>query len=729
VQNTLVGDNTGLGAGVDINTAFPIADGGFNLFETFAGFAPIASDVTGQTPLLAPLFLYAPGPNATMALLPGSPAIDAGTGAGADQRGVAVFNGIKDIGAFESRGFTFGAKTGTPQSTVINTNFALPLTVVVTPNSAGEPVDGGQVTFTAPAAGASITVTPIVATIMAGSASSGTVTANAFFGMYNVGLTARGAAPQPAAFALTNLGVDDVSFSMFGGRQPVDTRSGQPNAGSGGTGVIVQLLDQLGAALSLANVPVTVQVNTGPGTLTPTVTVTALTDAMGRAIFSTAIVPPNGTAKPLVILTTGTYTLRAEAPRSTVAPSTGTDNSNPFNITASKLIFSAQPSTVRSGAAFAVTVQALGEDNSLDPNFNSPITVGINTFALTGGAAPPPTLGGTTTQPAAGGIANFPGLTLNRGGSYTLSANSGMLTPGVSAPIKVNASSIAVVSSQSAGSTIPNPLTGGNVMPPNSVRSSNQVSIVDANKDILIFTVAGFDITGQPADIAAGVSLTVTSATQVRNGVLVNIPTPAMDPVGGFRLEGNTTLNAPASTVTFGQANAHLTLNRWGDYIIRADAMDGMGFAANAFSGTTTVIARQIFVVNPPFLVIGPFTITTAATDVTGDVAQNYTGPSDPTQLSIRDITNRQVPPIDGTMGTTTTTSNNTVIARANPFRGITVFNFNARATVLVNIGVIDQFQYFIGSDAENISVNTLDPGRRRPRPLPPVLTLRIRPN
>src|SRR5262249_1299228 len=58
-------------------------------------------------PGLAPLGLYG-GTGLTMPLLPGSPAIDAGTsGAGTpatDQRGLGRF-GAADIGAFESQGF------------------------------------------------------------------------------------------------------------------------------------------------------------------------------------------------------------------------------------------------------------------------------------------------------------------------------------------------------------------------------------------------------------------------------------------------------------------------------------------------------------------------------------------------------------------------------------------------------------------------------------------------
>ena len=83
----------------------------------------VSSDLTGTiasplNPLLAPLGNYG-GPTQTMALLPGSPAIDAGNnalipaGVTTDQRGLPrIVNGTVDIGAFESSGFTIAVDFG-----------------------------------------------------------------------------------------------------------------------------------------------------------------------------------------------------------------------------------------------------------------------------------------------------------------------------------------------------------------------------------------------------------------------------------------------------------------------------------------------------------------------------------------------------------------------------------------------------------------------------------------
>ena len=94
----------------------------------------IASDLTGTiaqplSPLLAALGDYG-GPTQTLALLPGSPAIDAGSnalipaGVTTDQRGLPrVVNSVVDIGAFESSGFAVSVTSGSSQSSGVLTAF------------------------------------------------------------------------------------------------------------------------------------------------------------------------------------------------------------------------------------------------------------------------------------------------------------------------------------------------------------------------------------------------------------------------------------------------------------------------------------------------------------------------------------------------------------------------------------------------------------------------------
>ena len=118
----------------------------------------VNNDIVGHDPLLAPLGDYG-GPVQTFGLFPGSPAINAGTGTEPDARGIAPVE-QKDIGAFESQGFSFSSTSGSGQSTQIDTPFAQALTVTVVANDAGLPVAGGVVTFSVPASGASATLMP-----------------------------------------------------------------------------------------------------------------------------------------------------------------------------------------------------------------------------------------------------------------------------------------------------------------------------------------------------------------------------------------------------------------------------------------------------------------------------------------------------------------------------------------------------------------------------------------
>ena len=207
LTDTIVAGNT---AGIGPDAYASVTSQGYNLIgQTDGSTGWVGSDLTGTTasplnPLLAPLGNYG-GPTQTMALLPGSPAINAGTSTGApstDQRGSSRVGGV-DIGAFESQGFTLTpVANSTPQSTNWGAAFSHPLGVTVTANNPAEPVNGGVVTFSAPGSGASATLSAGLATISSGVASV-TATANNSVGGYSVSATANGAA-APLSFALTN---------------------------------------------------------------------------------------------------------------------------------------------------------------------------------------------------------------------------------------------------------------------------------------------------------------------------------------------------------------------------------------------------------------------------------------------------------------------------------------------------------------------------------------------
>jgi hypothetical protein len=211
--NTIVAKNTASGAGPDA-TGIVNSLGNNLVGATDGSTGWVGSDLTGTSaqplnPLLAPLWNYG-GPTQTMALLPGSLAINSGnnslipTGIIKDQRGLPrVVGNVVDIGAFESSLFTIAVTSGSGQSTVIATAFPAPLVATVTANNPIEPVAGGIVTFAAPLTGATATLSGNPATIQANSTVSVGATANGIVGGYAVVAGARGIT-NTASFNLVN---------------------------------------------------------------------------------------------------------------------------------------------------------------------------------------------------------------------------------------------------------------------------------------------------------------------------------------------------------------------------------------------------------------------------------------------------------------------------------------------------------------------------------------------
>jgi hypothetical protein len=155
--NNIVAGNTGP-IGPDLVGGITTNQGHNLIGNTLGGSGFVASDLLNVNPLLTPLGDFG-GPTPTMALLRGSPAIDAGDNANApatDQRGFArIVNGTIDIGAFESPGLANQTITWTDPAAILSST-ALSSTQL---NATVEGVTGG------PPPGA-LTYTPDVGTIL-----------------------------------------------------------------------------------------------------------------------------------------------------------------------------------------------------------------------------------------------------------------------------------------------------------------------------------------------------------------------------------------------------------------------------------------------------------------------------------------------------------------------------------------------------------------------------------
>lgn len=233
------------------------------------------------------------------------------------------------------------ATNGTPQSATVNAGFAAPLAVTVTSN--GSAVSGAQVTFEAPAAGASGTFASGVNTATtdaSGIATSPPFTANGSVGTYTVTATVASGA-EPADFTLTNTAINfafylsgqevasSPNFYALAGSITVD---GNGNVLGGeqdyNDGVGLLSPQPSGDAIMPGSGALTVDPTTGLGTLTLTTNNSSL-GASGVETLGVQFVNINHA---LIIQFDGTATSSGSMDRQTLA-STLNDGNYAFTLT------------------------------------------------------------------------------------------------------------------------------------------------------------------------------------------------------------------------------------------------------------------------------------------------------------------------------------------------------------------------------------------------------------
>ncbi|HYL55487.1 MAG TPA: hypothetical protein VEU73_07910 [Gemmatimonadales bacterium] len=196
--------------------------------------------------------------------------------------------------------------------------------------------------------------------------------------------------------------------------QPSNAAAGVPISPA----VAVAIEDSFGHVVTSATHVVTLTLGPGGGVLAGPAAVSAVN---GVATFSALSVDKAGTG----------YALTAAAPGLAAATSTA------FDIAvgpAARLAFTVQPSNANVGATIAPAVQVTARDagGNTATGFTGNVTVAIGTNAGVG------TLSGTTTVQAVAGVASFADLSIHKAGTgYTLTAVSGVLTAGTSAPFTI----------------------------------------------------------------------------------------------------------------------------------------------------------------------------------------------------------------------------------------------------------------------------------------------------
>jgi|GEM_PF-1554402 len=351
IINTIVAGNLSPG-GSDVRGA--VSSQGHNLIgDTTESSGWLTSDLTGNAnaplnPLLGPLQNNG-GPTQTMALLSGSPAIDAGViipGLTTDQRGFPRPQGAApDIGAYESPAYQFSIIGGGEQSVLVGQPFAQPLGVRVT-DQYGNPVPGVAVTFAAPESGPSATfggATTFVVTTDAAGLASVQALANTLAGQYVV--TAASPSVTPAApFTLTNTPDAPALINVLSGTDQIatiDTPFSQP--------LVVRVTDQYGNPLSGISVTFAAPESGPSATFGGATTFVITTNAEGLATAQ----------PPLANNQAGQYVVMALA--------SGVSSSAPFTLTNAPPVFPTVVGLERFGVHRQPTRLVLSFSEGLDP--------------------------------------------------------------------------------------------------------------------------------------------------------------------------------------------------------------------------------------------------------------------------------------------------------------------------------------------------------------------------
>ena len=277
--------------------------------------------------------------------------------------------------------------------------------------------------------------------------------------------------------------------------------------------VAVTVEDTLGNTVTTANNLVTIAIAANPssGALSGTLAVAAVN---GVASFSNLSINKTGIG----------YTLSASATNLTSATSSA------FNVTAgtaSKLVFSAQPTNVSAGASItpAVTVSIEDALGNLVTTATNPITIAIGTNPAGG------TLSGTAVTTASGGIATFSNLSIDKVGTgYTLTATATNLTGATSSAFNVSAGAAAKL----AFTVQPTSVTAGS-----SISPAVTVSVEDSIGNIV--TAATNQITiGIGTNRSSG-TLSGTAVALASGGVATFANLSINNAGSGYTLTGSAT--------------------------------------------------------------------------------------------------------------------------------------------------------------------------------------------
>jgi hypothetical protein len=382
----------------------------------------------------------------------------------------------------------------------------------------------------------------------------------------------------------TLLLADSTPFNITPGAAVRIAFLAQPTSAAAGASlgtITVQVKDAAGNVVTGSTATVTLAIGNNAGGIGATLAGTTSVNAIvGVATFSNVSLntAANG------------YTLSASA-----SGLTG-DTSTAFNVTAgaaNRVKFSVQPTNSVAGVVInpAATVR-------IEDAFGNLTTSGADvTVALTTpGAA---VLSGTALQPAAAGLAAFANLSVNKVGTYTLTASSAGLTSDVSGSFTVSA---AAASSLSFSTQPPTTLQAGATFSP-------AVRVLDAFANPVQGLSVVLSVTSNPV-----VGFTCTSTTSI-----------ASDATGTATFAGCTVTKTGSYTLTATTSGPSLTVVSSGLTVTSAPAAS-VSFSVQPSTPTTAGVA---ITTQPSVLVTdtyaNPVTGSSVTLSVTGNPAVGFT--------------------------------------------------------------------------------------------------------
>jgi hypothetical protein len=400
-----------------------------------------------------------------------------------------------------------------------------------------------------------------------GSTTSISVTGGATATFSNLIINKAGSYTLTASMTTTNgsFQVNSNSFQETANQLVISTQPPSLAASGAAFGLTVQALDATNAVA---------------GNFQGAITISIATDAppssglIGTAQLGGTVSLSNGngvyTFSNLMLNQLGTYTLKATGAGLTSAPS------GSIVIAAGRLVFTTLPSSVTSATSFQVIVKAEDSLGNVDTNFGTTVTLAIASGPA--GASLASNGGTPATATASAGVATFGNLTLDKAGTYTLSAaatpSQGIIT-GTSGQFLAEPSAIAFI----------------NATPPSSVVSGQGFAV----------QVQVSDSTGVATNFSGQVTLSVASGP------------------GGVR--GTTTVSFVNGVGAF----SSVILDHFGSYTLAATVVGG---GPSVTSSTVSVTASAFSLISSKTVMAGVSnTVKFAAVDDLGNVVTSFNGP------------------------------------------------------------------------------------------------------